>query len=879
MAVPPNTDIIAYTDMRRRANSPVRVRGGRVDETSMQLDGFPINNLVFGGPAFDISLEAVEQIDYQRGGFDAQYGNALSGIINVATREGGTDLAGALSYQTSAVSGALGSTPDELAGFTLLLGYVSGPIPGTNNALRFMLAGRSQTGADRVLEFDNEINRPSIARNLALPPEWGDLIPGWRAFGYDNRVDLTTKLTYYVKPTMKVSALYTRYVQQRLPYDFAHLLTGFDYLQTPAARNLADSLALLGARVYDENNDAWVRSSVTQGSIRAQRDLLLAQWDHSIGARWAYQIHAGWLGQERETCNVLQGICLGDRMADTYQTYSGFLTGSWSRWWPYPVSGTDNFFGVETLDTYLGRIDVQGQATDHHTLRFGAVRTQMQLQFTELRNVGNAGVYIVPSAYEAHPWEGALYVQDAIEYDFVTIKLGLRYDFGRASGRFFATPLNPTNGTTAREICNGTVPGVSETPWTSGALSGFDACKADSTMLAQATALAQFDDFAESPSWGYLSPRIGVSLPISERAHVFFNLGQYTQHSSYNTAYQNSGIGTLAGEQGGNLCDEYAVVPGTSQCHPILGGWPTMYVGNPSLGMEKTTAYEIGFAAEVTDNVALQAVAFSKEEYGLAGLEQGGVTAQGNWAYDAANTYGANRHDSVNGYWYDYLVMANRDRQVVHGLEISLQRRISGFWGASLNYTISTAMATAAAPDLEFQHQEEEGDPANDREILSEIDRPHVLNAAVYFRVGNEDPSGHAVVNAIIQNTQLSFTLQAASGIPYTPIHSSYGWSSTRGPRNSGRGPATLRIDAFAAKDFLLANLRFGAFLRVVNLLDQQVCQQVFPSTGVCDTGTVDQRRVPRTYVYESSATSTFFDRPQYYGPRRSFNFGLRVQF
>jgi outer membrane receptor protein involved in Fe transport len=299
--------------------------------------------------------------------------------------------------------------------------------------------------------------------------------------------------------------------------------------------------------------------------------------------------------------------------------------------------------------------------------------------------------------------------------------------------------------------------------------------------------------------------------------------------------------------------------------------------------MAKSTAYEIGFAAEVTDNVALQAVAFSKEEYGLAGLEQGGVTAQGTWAYDAADTYGANRHDSVHGYWYDYLVIANRDRQVVHGLEISLQRRISGFWGASLNYTISTAMATATAPDLEFQHQEEEGDPANDREIPSEIDRPHVLNAAVYFRVGNEDASGYAVVNTIVRNTQLSLTLQAASGIPYTPTYSFYNyvWSSpsARGPRNSGRGPSTLRIDAFAAKDFPLATLRLGVFLRVVNLLDQRVCQQVFPSTGMCETGTVDQGRVPRTHVSESIATSTFFDRPQYYGPRRSFNFGLRVQF
>jgi hypothetical protein len=94
--LPPNSDIIAYVDTRRIPNAPVRVRGGRAGETLALLDGFPINNVVFGGPAFDVGLEAVEQIDYQRGGFEAQYGNALSGIVHTVTREGGTRLEGDL---------------------------------------------------------------------------------------------------------------------------------------------------------------------------------------------------------------------------------------------------------------------------------------------------------------------------------------------------------------------------------------------------------------------------------------------------------------------------------------------------------------------------------------------------------------------------------------------------------------------------------------------------------------------------------------------------------------------------------------------------------------------------------------------------------------
>jgi hypothetical protein len=137
------------------------------------------------------------------------------------------------------------------------------------------------------------------------------------------------------------------------------------------------------------------------------------------------------------------------------------------------------------------------------------------------------------------------------------------------------------------------------------------------------------------------------------------------------------------------------------------------------------------------------------------------------------------------------------------------------------------------------------------------------------------------VLDAIVRNAQLSFTLEAASGLPYTPTLSFYGGQWSRGPQNSERGAATVRIDAFAAKDFLFTSAHVGVFLRVLNLFDQGGCEQVFTSTGLCHTGTVDQVRAPHGYAYvvESNATSTFFDRPHFTQPRRSISVGVRVGF
>src|SRR5690606_31093950 len=70
LQVPQNTDIIAFTDTRRNAIEPLQIRGGRVGETSTLIDGIPVNNFVFGGPAITVNRKYVQQIEYQRGGLE-----------------------------------------------------------------------------------------------------------------------------------------------------------------------------------------------------------------------------------------------------------------------------------------------------------------------------------------------------------------------------------------------------------------------------------------------------------------------------------------------------------------------------------------------------------------------------------------------------------------------------------------------------------------------------------------------------------------------------------------------------------------------------------------------------------------------------------------
>ena len=182
LEVPQNTDVISYDD-QRRGLSPVRIRGGRQGETQTLVDGIPINNFVFGGPAMFLPSKAVEQVDYLRGGFEAQYGNALSGVINIATREGGTRARGCARVPDLERGRWFGLGYDELREWEQLDGYVSGPVPMTGNKLRFMAAAQFESGVGRVLEFDDTDLQPRTRAQRDLANRSPRTAPCFRATG------------------------------------------------------------------------------------------------------------------------------------------------------------------------------------------------------------------------------------------------------------------------------------------------------------------------------------------------------------------------------------------------------------------------------------------------------------------------------------------------------------------------------------------------------------------------------------------------------------------------------------------------------------------------------------------------------------------------
>jgi|GEM_PF-1229737 len=116
-------------------NATINIRGGRGSEVLYIIDGIPQNNLYTRTSVAQVSNSAIEQISVLPGGFEAKYGQAQSGVINVTTKSGDND------YNISAEAVTSSFTDDF--GYNLYSGTIGGPIiPGITNHTFFISGER-----------------------------------------------------------------------------------------------------------------------------------------------------------------------------------------------------------------------------------------------------------------------------------------------------------------------------------------------------------------------------------------------------------------------------------------------------------------------------------------------------------------------------------------------------------------------------------------------------------------------------------------------------------------------------------------------------------------------------------------------------------------
>ncbi len=389
-------------------------RGGRGGEVKFQFDGVEVSDPLFGRSAGIANL-AVAGADVLSGGFDAEYGNALSGVVSLQTKEGTDRFGGEVRWDTDRY-GDPTKTFDNYDRFTFGFG---GPTPVKNLTYFATYEG----------SFSDTYLRSSMSRPKRTLLDFVTL--GNRQ---SNQINTNFKLAYRVNPRNKVTFetvnnhtintpynhMWSRQGFVKVTYDTTHT-AGLPDTYSPRygtwsfvkldssyqAQNLPDHVPTIDDR-FQQFTAVWTNQLSDKSVWTTRASSLRFRTRSSVGGKepWEYEIQSPfyWSG------NVQNGT----------ENNPYFAThGDLPRW-----SNRD-------ASTYVVKSDFSTRKWKNHT-----VKTGFEAKYNRVQNLAlvlpNSETNGLPggsrSDFVNYNPEGATYVQDRWEFEGLVLNVGLRYD-------------------------------------------------------------------------------------------------------------------------------------------------------------------------------------------------------------------------------------------------------------------------------------------------------------------------------------------------------------------------------------------------------------------------------------------------------------------
>uniref|UniRef100_A0A7C4TCD3 TonB-dependent receptor n=1 Tax=candidate division WOR-3 bacterium TaxID=2052148 RepID=A0A7C4TCD3_UNCW3 len=699
------------------------IRGGRSSEIAYYVDGVLTKAPHYGQQALQINKEAVEEIGVITGGFDAEYGEALSGVINIVTREGGEKTSGNFRWTTDEIFNS-----DKLNfGYNQYEFSIGGGIL-QKSRLRYFLSGEAFL-TDAHQEAKYKVPSPRFdykaqgKLSYRLPNAKGKII----ASGFFQR----EMFQYYADIWGELSMIYN------LDHRAAELRKG--YLASLTLNYMPTKNQVIEGKL------GWTKNT----RFYAVRDL---EREKREGRKWYedYIFKANHfpdilfdLPDTMVKCYLIDSLC-DTTIEYHYQEFERYSARSLRRN-PFGATGFFYTIGDDRMWRYFFNRDYQ--LSFSFTNAIGKVhefKTGIDVIF---QNVGwfdnNLPFYSIPfwDMYNKNPIKGAFYIQDRMDFEGIVTRVGLRFDYldSKASGL-----KNPSDIT-------------------------------DTTLIKASPKLR-------------LSPRLGFSMPITERSKFRFNYGHFYQTPTAHDLYRST---------------EPEVV------WLLLRRYNSV-VGNPNLTVEKTVAYEIGYENQISEIFGFGIIAYYKDIYDLIQTQR------------------------IVAMPYPYYQVRNLDYGNVKGMEFTIKKRMVNYWSFDLSYTLQFAKGTASSAWQNYYRIYQEGpNPITGEYPLPRIDywldfdERHIVNSSLGFEI----PTDFTIVP--LQNVYSDFIFSYHSGFPYTPTDSK---GNKLGDDNSARMPGYINVDANITKGISIQGVKLSLFVNLYNLFNTEQITAVYSTTGKPDT-------------------------------------------
>lgn len=685
-------------------------RGGRLNEVAYLIDGVSVNDPFNGRLSMQIENSSISQMEVISGTFNAEYGQAMSGIVNVVTPEGAADYHGSISVYTgdyvTSNSGVFRNV-GSIAKFRTqnVQASLNGPVP-LLDGLSFFSTGRyfhdeGYLWGKRVYRVTD--TSPYILRdyqgNQILDPE-------------GNPVYIKTHTGDEAHVAMNP---YTRKsFNGKLSYSMPNLRFGYTVFWDDNWNKYYDhGFAWTPDGIMNHYRSSWVHSfQVTHAPTANTYHTLKFSYNDFDYRGYLYEDAYDTRYVDPSRGEPISGYTFrsGGNQGDRYNRYSRTGIGQWNL---ASQISPEHKIGIG-VEARLHEIHNHGMSIiNRNTVETDSTGALVfVLGYPDLGAPGH-------QAYTKKPVELSAYVQDKIEYELMIVNAGMRVDYFNPRSSYPRDLRNPTK--------NPNFP--------------------DAGVLKRASTKLQ------------VSPRFGISFPITDKGILHFSYGHFFQIPSFENLYYNS---------------DYLVTQSSSLSNII---------GNPDLDAQRTIMYELGLQQVLFTDIGLDFTVYYRDIRNLLGME-------------IINTY-----EGIK-----YARFINRDYSKVKGFILSLDRRFADFFGVKLDYTFQIAEGNASDPySVYYNNQTDPPIETNKKVVPLDWDQRSTLNLSV--TVGKP---GDWNVGAIFQY---------GSGFPYTEdIRVSNGLRF----ENNGIKPVTFNVDLRAEKTFQAYGLNFTVFGLVYNLLDRK---------------------------------------------------------
>lgn len=524
----------------------IHIRGGRGDEAVFLVNGVVNRDLVTGqSTAGKINARSVAEVNVATGAFDVRYGNALAGVVDIKLKDGTDKFEGYLSSSTGSFGQrsweAQVSGPDPL--WTPMLKKLGVRLPGTVTTLlevsgdlaetRYRYLGKNASLLERTL-------RPKASYRLVSSYE--DRFFG-KAFRYgdewgpsaDNRWGARYALAW--KPNTRDKLTFG--FQKRISIDQGFTRTRIDVRGNqldPSYPWVWNNRIQHASTFFDDNVQSslsWRRTLGTTGFTELQVSrYFFAQRQDVMGKLWT----------EYEEPDDRSAFPVGDPRRDDYFIDSG----DQDQW--QDRRNTNWSFDWSML-----------QRVRRNELEFGVNHQFQTVQYITIQNpwVASAdGLGDAHDLWRVHPWQGALFLRDRLEYEGFAGNIGVRYDYwfpGREAEVALSDPTRENIPVSVREDF-----------------------------------YSSTNSFFGRRFKSHLSPRVMVSHPITDNSKFYFNYGEFVQFPSYRWVYAK--LNSISSEN-----------------------FP--FQGNPSLNPQISVNYEVAGETEFIQGTAAKVTVFQRDVY------------------------------------------------------------------------------------------------------------------------------------------------------------------------------------------------------------------------------------------------------------------------